>query len=70
MLVADVEGSGGAVLGLRRVSLAVWCVHSLIFSSEICGRFGYSVVRGSTPCATLAVAEALWAVHRHPQGAN
>ena len=33
-LVADVGGSCGNAFGLRWVSLAVWCVHSLIFSSK------------------------------------
>ena len=42
----------------------------LYFSLSCSGKLADLVVRGSILCATLVFAEALWAVHRHPQGAN
>ena len=69
-VVPDTRRAGRSVAEVGGALRPVRCAHLSLSGVRYVSATSYSVVWGSTPCATLVRAEALWAVHRHPQGAN
>ena len=67
-VVPDTRRAGRSVVEVGGALQPVRCAHLSLSGARYVLATSYSVVWGSTPCATLVFVEALWAVRRHPQG--
>ena len=69
-VAAGIRWAGRSVVEVGGALRPVRCAHLSLSGARYVLATSYSVVWGSTPCATLVFAVALWVVHRHPQGVN